>query len=360
MENQFDNKKSVKPEVKEAKPSFFETLKKNPMYLLYGLMGLVFLLLGLVVIIERLVTPTTVPVADIVVENAKDKKEVPDLRQYEEEIENEGRITSEDPKNEEIVSMNYSDQYKKRLNEKKEKEEQLKKEKELADQQKLKEAELSSKNRNSLSNINKAKRRTKIVYVKQKGSEKMVATEVPYNDEFYEDDGFGKSTEVESNEEKTESKPVKTQVIMYKAVIHGDQNVVAQSIVKIRLTEDAEIDGIHFPKHTIGYGSVKFGKNRVVIDIHKLGDYEINAKVFDAKDHGEGIYYRIPEEVLATSNETKDKTVSRTSSNIPTSKDEAIANGVNILKDAGQAINKNMKKKELNAPLADQYRVLIK
>lgn len=363
-ENQInENQKEIKEE--KQKTGFLSYAKNNPLIVLMLVMVFLAFSLGILVVINRMVNPGTTPMAQIELEEIQHAEEKPITKQYAEEIENEehyGKNEDLGVSKDEVVSINFDDRFKKQ--QLAEKELKNKGEKEKAERQRLVD-ELNKKQTQSTNpkqGQKSSKQKVKIVYVKEKGSNVTVAKEVA-NDEYFEYDGFGSepASEKTAAVEKSEStKKDKSKLVFYKAVIHGESKVVEGSIVKIRLTEDATIDGIKFKKNTMGYGSVTLTRSRVNIEVNSLGEYELNAKVYDAKDLGSGIKYQVPENLLATGEETKDKTVSRTSSSIPTSTDGLANSAINLIKDGGQALNRNMKKKQQDAYLADQYKILIK
>lgn len=361
-----ENPKENKEE--KQKTGFVSYAKNNPLVVMMIVMVFLAFCLGILVVINRMVNPGTTPMAQIELDEVKHAKEKPIIKQYAEEIEKEdhyGKTEDLGATKEEVVSINFDDRFKKR--QLAERELKNKGEREKAEREKLileqsqRQTQVTQKSSSNQGQRN-TKPKVKIVYVKDKGSNVAVAKEVP-NDEYFEYDGFGSETASEKSEvsEKQETvKKDKSKLVFYKAVIHGESKVVEGSIVKIRLTEDATIDGIKFKKHTMGYGSVTLTKSRVNIVVNSLGEYELNAKVYDAKDLGSGIKYQVPENLLASGEETKDRTVSRTSSSIPTSTDGLANSAINLLKDGGQALNRNMKKKQQDAFLADQYKILIK
>ncbi|RYY10644.1 MAG: conjugative transposon protein TraM, partial [Cytophagaceae bacterium] len=65
-----------------------------------------------------------------------------------------------------------------------------------------------------------------------------------------------------------EEKPVD---VFFKCQINGAQRVVSGSVVALRLTEDAVLDGRTFPKNLIFAGVAQVGSNNVNIQIERLG-----------------------------------------------------------------------------------------
>ena len=82
------------------------------------------------------------------------------------------------------------------------------------------------------------------------------------------------------------SKESALNVTSIKAIIHGTQNVVNGSLVKIRLMQDAFVNNVRYSSGDIIYGTANFQNNRVNIVLSSQGF--TNSSVNDAKG-GKGI-----------------------------------------------------------------------
>lgn len=71
-----------------------------------------------------------------------------------------------------------------------------------------------------------------------------------------------------------------TSVNFISAVIHDEVQVARGSIVPVRLTESAVIDGNDVPKNTIVYGNASFSQNRIQLNINSLN---INNEIIPVK-----------------------------------------------------------------------------
>ena len=74
------------------------------------------------------------------------------------------------------------------------------------------------------------------------------------------------------------------------AVVAGDQIVKANSRLRMRLTENAVIDGRLIPNNTILFGFISFQPNRALVTIEAINNYPIKLKAYDLEDGSEGIY----------------------------------------------------------------------
>ena len=74
------------------------------------------------------------------------------------------------------------------------------------------------------------------------------------------------------------------------AVVDGDQVVMANSRLRMRLTKSATIDGKRIPKNTLIFGFISFQPNRALIDIEHIQHHPAQLKGFDLQDGSEGIY----------------------------------------------------------------------
>lgn len=73
-------------------------------------------------------------------------------------------------------------------------------------------------------------------------------------------------------------------------VVNGDQVVKANSRLRMRLIEDATINGKLIPKNTDIFGFISFQPNRALIEIENIEHHPTNLKAFDLQDGSEGIY----------------------------------------------------------------------
>jgi hypothetical protein len=69
--------------------------------------------------------------------------------------------------------------------------------------------------------------------------------------------------------------------VFFKCQINGAQRVVSGSVVALRLTEDAVLDGRTFPKNLIFAGVAQVGSNNVNITIERLGPARVTCQLFD-------------------------------------------------------------------------------
>lgn len=73
-------------------------------------------------------------------------------------------------------------------------------------------------------------------------------------------------------------------------VVNGDQVVKANSRLRMRLTQNATINGKLIPKNTDVFGFISFQPNRALIEIENIEHHPTNLKAFDLQDGSEGIY----------------------------------------------------------------------
>ena len=73
-------------------------------------------------------------------------------------------------------------------------------------------------------------------------------------------------------------------------VVNGDQTVKVHSRLRMRLTQDATINGKRIPKNTDVYGFISFQPNRALIEIENIEHHPTSLKAFDFQDGSEGIY----------------------------------------------------------------------
>ena len=74
------------------------------------------------------------------------------------------------------------------------------------------------------------------------------------------------------------------------AVVDGDQVVMANSRLRMRLAKSANIDGERIPKNTLIFGFISFQPNRALINIEHIEHHPAKLKAFDLQDGSEGIY----------------------------------------------------------------------
>lgn len=81
----------------------------------------------------------------------------------------------------------------------------------------------------------------------------------------------------------------KTDATIY-TVVDGDQVVKVNSRLRMRLTQDAFINGKLVNKNTPIFGLVKFQPNRALVEIENIQHHPTQLKAFDLQDGSEGIY----------------------------------------------------------------------
>lgn len=86
----------------------------------------------------------------------------------------------------------------------------------------------------------------------------------------------------------------KSSSTMIYASIHGDQSIMTNNRVKMRLTKETVINGYKFPTNTIVYGTAKIEPNRLLILINKINQTDVKLEVFDAEDSNKGLYVLTP------------------------------------------------------------------
>lgn len=72
--------------------------------------------------------------------------------------------------------------------------------------------------------------------------------------------------------------------------VDGTQTVRQHFRLRMRLMEDALINGMKIPRNTAIYGFVSFKPNRVLIAIDHMGHSPVTLAAYDFQDGGEGIY----------------------------------------------------------------------
>jgi hypothetical protein len=72
--------------------------------------------------------------------------------------------------------------------------------------------------------------------------------------------------------------------------VDGTQTVRNNYRLQMRLTKEANINGISFPKNTPIYGFVSFQPNRTLLEIENINHKPVKLNAFDLQDGSEGIY----------------------------------------------------------------------
>lgn len=73
-------------------------------------------------------------------------------------------------------------------------------------------------------------------------------------------------------------------------VVDGDQIVMANTRLRMRLTKTAIINGKNMPKNTLVFGFISFQPNRALIEIENIDHHPTKLKAFDILDGSAGIY----------------------------------------------------------------------
>ena len=73
-------------------------------------------------------------------------------------------------------------------------------------------------------------------------------------------------------------------------VVDGDQVVMANTRLRMRLIKAAKINGKLLPKNTPIFGFISFQPNRALIEIENINHHPSKFKAFDLQDGSEGIY----------------------------------------------------------------------
>lgn len=81
----------------------------------------------------------------------------------------------------------------------------------------------------------------------------------------------------------------KTDAAIY-AVVDGDQIVMANTRLKMRLTKSAIINNKCVAKNTLIFGFISFKANRALISIENINHKPTQLKAFDLQDGSEGVY----------------------------------------------------------------------
>lgn len=73
-------------------------------------------------------------------------------------------------------------------------------------------------------------------------------------------------------------------------VVDGEQIVMANTRLRMRLTKAATINGKQMSKNTPLFGFISFQPNRALIEIENINHHPTKLKAFDLEDGSEGIY----------------------------------------------------------------------
>lgn len=116
--------------------------------------------------------------------------------------------------------------------------------------------------------------------VRPKEQEKISAKEMGLEHQlFFSSNGVNKINPTATN----------TDEVLY-VEVDGNQKVKANYRLRMRLTQDAMINGALIPENTPVYGFVSFQPNRVMIEIENIKHYPVELKAYDLQDGSEGIY----------------------------------------------------------------------
>ena len=93
---------------------------------------------------------------------------------------------------------------------------------------------------------------------------------------------------------------------LYRAVVHGDQELQPQATLLLRLLEDMQVGEHHFPRNSLLYGKLSgTGGGRLKLRILRVGAVPVRMHVYD-QDYQEGIFYRQEEPLPAALSESRD------------------------------------------------------
>src|SRR5690606_28164993 len=93
-----------------------------------------------------------------------------------------------------------------------------------------------------------------------------------------------------SNPQKMDSKFEATPSEEMIVEVDGNQVVQAGYRLRMRLTEDAIVNGMAIPKNTPVFGFISFQVNRAMIEIKNIEHHPVRLKAYDLQDGSEGIY----------------------------------------------------------------------
>ncbi|MCM4158448.1 conjugative transposon protein TraM [Antarcticibacterium flavum] len=91
-----------------------------------------------------------------------------------------------------------------------------------------------------------------------------------------------------SSQNPTSSKAETDSVIS--VLIDGNQVVMANSRLRMRVAETAKINGQVIKKNTLVYGFISFKPNRALVEVENINHHPVNLKAYDLQDGSEGIY----------------------------------------------------------------------
>ncbi len=146
-----------------------------------------------------------------------------------------------------------------------------------------------------------------------------------------------------------------------KAVVHGDQkNLKSGAIVKLRLIETLEVEGVNVPKNTFVYGKLTFGNGRGIIKIQNINYrnkiLQFRGTVYDS-DGFEGIY--VPDNIVS---DTKSKAASSAVGSVDIkagSKNKMINSAISSIGDViKNAVQGSIKESKIS--ISSNYSVTIK
>lgn len=72
--------------------------------------------------------------------------------------------------------------------------------------------------------------------------------------------------------------------------VDGTQTVKKDFRLHMRLTKEATVNGIHFPRNTAIYGFISFKPNRTMVEIDNINHRPVKLMGYDLQDGSEGIY----------------------------------------------------------------------
>jgi len=74
------------------------------------------------------------------------------------------------------------------------------------------------------------------------------------------------------------------------AKVDGEQKVMVNSRLRMRLVKEIVIDGLAIKKNSLIYGFIRFQPNRAIIEIENINQHPVKLKAYDFQDGSEGIY----------------------------------------------------------------------
>tara|TARA_R100000935_G_scaffold46551_1_gene70010 strand:- start:17396 stop:18328 length:933 start_codon:yes stop_codon:yes gene_type:complete len=83
--------------------------------------------------------------------------------------------------------------------------------------------------------------------------------------------------------------PIKSKEFIY-AKVDGEQMVMVNSRLRMRLVKETVIDGLAIKKNSLIYGFIRFQPNRAIIEIENINQHPVKLKAYDFQDGSEGIY----------------------------------------------------------------------